>query len=149
MASQQIIHRLLALRSELDSILQDFTAQQGSNVMLEIQAKIQRGEQVELGPSPTSPKSYYEFYKSPPSAPNAPKKLKTANPNRPSKEELESVKESAAQASEAIQNQIQEAKEPKKIVVSKKVLKRTDAEILKVRVQAEKDAEEAVAKNKK
>jgi type IV secretory pathway VirB10-like protein len=145
MASQQIIHRLLALRSELDSILQDFTAQQGANGMLEIQAKIQRGEQVELGPSPTSPKSYYEFYKSPPSAPNAPKKLKTANPNKPSKEELESLKESA----EAIQNQIQEAKEPKKIVVSKKVLKRTDAEILKVRVQAEKDAEEAVAKNKK
>lgn len=131
-----IVQRLLALRNELDSILLDLTsASPPDHMILDIKQTLERGEQVELGPSPASPKSYYEFYKV---TPNAPKKIKITRP----KEDLDSVKESGKAVSKAIETE----PDTKKVSVSKKVLKRTDNEIVKNRLQAEKDAIDAFKK---
>lgn len=136
-----IVQRLLALRNELDSILLELTsASPPDHMILDIKQTLERGEQVELGPSPASPKSYYEFYKvsNAPNAPNAPKKIKITRP----KEDLDSVKESGKAVSKAIETE----PDTKKVIVSKKVLKRTDNEIVKNRLQAEKDAIDAFKK---
>lgn len=90
---------------------------------------------LELEQEPKSPKSHQVA-----EAPNAPKKVKIMR----SKEELDSIKDIAKKAYEAIQSESEP--EPKKVIISKKVLKRTDNEIVKNRLQAEKDAMDAFKK---